>query len=539
MIAWIRTMAVTLVIGLGLAGASCITDTTGTRSANDGSSDAALLSDAGTDSGVAGDSAALCTADATAPVGDAVGTPSDFEIVCPTNGSVVSGLIHIVGIAGSQWANVAGYENGDKVAPDITPAGGSFTLPLDTTGLANGAHTITVVAFSVPAGQMGGASTSLTLELTVNNAALSPPANTALPTISGVAQVGSPLTATTGSWMNGPTSYAYQWNMDGSATSGATGATFVPVTADVNHTFTVTVTATNAAGSTSATSGPTSAVVPATGVTPDPPVTGYRIVFLQDFTTIVTLAVNPTNMGSGTWIAHTPSNKDWFTFIDPVDNYDPFGIGDGQLTIRVAKRGYGDPNNWFAGYSGGLLSSMDGAGNGFAQQYGFFEASMWCPGGPNTWPAFWLLDRPSLITPSIAGAEIDIVEEYGNWGTPPNDLQPDNYTATWHLWANGNGNDDGQDSAVSEPGLTSGYHRFGADVEPDYIVWYYDRTEVWRAPTYVEAQRPMFLLLNLALGGGTYNNATGTDYDWTLTPNPSDLRVAYVAVWASPNSPNY
>jgi beta-glucanase (GH16 family) len=87
--------------------------------------------------------------------------------------------------------------------------------------------------------------------------------------------------------------------------------------------------------------------------------------------------------------------------------------------------------------------------------------------------------------------------------------------------------------------LTAGYHRFGVDIEPDTIVWYYDRTEVWRVPSYDEAKRPMFLLLNLALGGGTYNNAAGDDYDWNLTPNPSDLRVAYVVVWASPNSPNY
>ena len=275
------------------------------------------------------------------------------------------------------------------------------------------------------------------------------------------------------------------------------------------------------------------------GGTPSPPVAGYHRVFLQDFTTMASLQVNPWDMGSGIWIAHTPSAKDWFTFIDPVDNYNPFGIGDGQLTIRLAKRGYGDPNNWFSGYSGGLLCSMDGSGNGFAQQYGYFEVSMWCPGGPNTWPAFWLLDRPSLVAPGTAGAEIDIVEEYGNWGTPPNDLQPDNYMATWHRWANGNGSDGGKGSAVSAPGLTAGYHRFGVDIEPDTIVWYYDRTEVWRVPSYDEAKRPMFLLLNLALGGGTYNNAAGDDYDWNLTPNPSDLRVAYVAVWASPNSPNY
>ena len=275
------------------------------------------------------------------------------------------------------------------------------------------------------------------------------------------------------------------------------------------------------------------------GGTLDPPVAGYHRVFLQDFTTMASLQVNPWDMGSGIWIAHTPAAKDWFTFIDPVDNNNPFGIGDGQLTIRVAKRGYGDPNNWFSGYSGGLLSSMDGSGNGFAQQYGYFECSMWCPGGPNTWPAFWLLDRPSLIAPNKAGAEIDIVEEYGNWGTPPKDLQPDNYMATWHRWANGDGSDGGDEHAVSAPGLTAGYHRFGVDIEPDTIVWYYDRTEIWRTPTYDEAKRPMFLLLNLALGGGTYNNAAGDDYDWNLTPNPSDLKVAYVAVWASPNSPNY
>jgi beta-glucanase (GH16 family) len=52
--------------------------------------------------------------------------------------------------------------------------------------------------------------------------------------------------------------------------------------------------------------------------------------------------------------------------------------------------------------------------------------------------------------------------------------------------------------------LTAGYHRFGVDIEPDTIVWYYDRTEVWSASTYDEAKRPMFVLLDLALGGGTY-----------------------------------
>jgi hypothetical protein len=38
------------------------------------------------------------------------------------------------------------------------------------------------------------------------------PANSSVPTISGAAQVGQTLTATTGTWTHNPTSYSYQWD---------------------------------------------------------------------------------------------------------------------------------------------------------------------------------------------------------------------------------------------------------------------------------------------------------------------------------------
>jgi hypothetical protein len=88
------------------------------------------------------------------------------------------------------------------------------------------------------------------------------PVNTVAPAISGTAQVGATLTATPGTWTNSPTSYAYQWK-SGGANVGSNSSTYVPVTGDIGNTITVTVTATNAQGSTPATSAATSAVLPA------------------------------------------------------------------------------------------------------------------------------------------------------------------------------------------------------------------------------------------------------------------------------------
>lgn len=266
------------------------------------------------------------------------------------------------------------------------------------------------------------------------------------------------------------------------------------------------------------------------------------MVWSQDFTTMKRLAVSARDMGTGTWIAHTPSSMDWFTFGDPGEPFHPFALTPEGLTIRVQKDGH-DPNHGFAGYSGGLLSSMDGKGKGFAQQYGYFEASMRMPGGTNTWPAFWLLDAPSLTDKALPdGSEIDVTESYGNWGTGAGNKPPGNpnfNTTSWHRWGHNGNPGAGGGSFGENPGMTTGFHTYGVDMEPDFITWYYDRRQVWKLPTFLAARRPMFVLLNFALGGGTHNNADGSNYDWTLTPNPSDLKVKYVAAWASPNSPNY
>lgn len=79
------------------------------------------------------------------------------------------------------------------------------------------------------------------------------PVNSVLPSISGVPQVGVVLTANPGVWSGAPT-FTYQWKNEGTPIGGATSKTYTPVVGDVGDTLTVTVTATNSAGTANATS---------------------------------------------------------------------------------------------------------------------------------------------------------------------------------------------------------------------------------------------------------------------------------------------
>jgi len=79
------------------------------------------------------------------------------------------------------------------------------------------------------------------------------PVNTVAPNVTGSPYVGDLLTTTDGTWSGTPTSFTYQWKR-GVTNIGTNANTYTIVTADANTNITCVVTATNATGSTPATS---------------------------------------------------------------------------------------------------------------------------------------------------------------------------------------------------------------------------------------------------------------------------------------------
>ena len=108
-------------------------------------------------------------------------------------------------------------------------------------------------------------------------AAQAGPPNTAPPTISGTATVGSTLTANPGTWTGSSITFTYQWRQCDAAganctsITAATNNTYVIASGDVGHTIRVAVTGTDATGPNTVTSAQTSTVT--TGAAP-PPATG-------------------------------------------------------------------------------------------------------------------------------------------------------------------------------------------------------------------------------------------------------------------------
>ncbi len=230
----------------------------------------------------------------------------------------------------------------------------------------------------------------------------------------------------------------------------------------------------------------------------------FELTFADDFKYLDISAHGP-----GTrWTAHTPWNGDFgdAAFADPGP-LGPFAAGPDGLTITARK---GEDGRWRSG----LLSSVDKDGpgqSGFTQQYGYFEIRTQLPDGPGVWPAFWLVGTRKQKN----SVEIDVFEYYGAF--------PKGFQTVQHIWENGKDRLNAQHvTNVSDHFFTKQFNTFGVLITPERTKFYLNREEFWDTPTPPEYHQPMYVLVNLALGGG-----------WPIVDlvSPAVMRVDYVKVW--------
>ena len=209
----------------------------------------------------------------------------------------------------------------------------------------------------------------------------------------------------------------------------------------------------------------------------------YRMTFNATFQTLNASSYGP----GGQWIAHTPWNGDFGDNVfDNPGPGGPFTTSPQGLTITAYKDSQG---HWHAGLLCSWIPTPDGP-RGFSQRFGYFEMKAKLPDGPGVWPGFWLVGASKTNSP-----ELDVMEYYGAFRA--------SYRITEHVWNHGQGVY-GRSVAIDVPpgSLSTGYNTFGVLVEPETTTYYLNRNEVWSTPTRPESKQPLYILVDLAIGGG-------------------------------------
>ncbi|WP_026619866.1 beta-glucanase (GH16 family) (plasmid) [Ensifer sp. WSM1721] len=190
----------------------------------------------------------------------------------------------------------------------------------------------------------------------------------------------------------------------------------------------------------------------------------------------------------------------------PTASVNPFSVKDGVLTITAAPASAAiqqEINGY--DYTSGMLTTH----SSFAQTYGYFEMRADMPDDQGVWPAFWLLPADGSWPP-----ELDVVEMRGQ--------DPNTVIATVH--SNETGSQTSIASAVKVAD-TSGFHKYGVLWTEDEIVWYFDDAAIARADTPSDMHEPMYMLVNLAVGG-----IAGTPSDGLL--DGSEMKIDYIKAYS-------
>ncbi len=189
---------------------------------------------------------------------------------------------------------------------------------------------------------------------------------------------------------------------------------------------------------------------------------------------------------------------------------DAFHLRGGILCLRAEKRSAVYARKRRA-YTSGMMTTF----HKFSQQYGRFEVRCRVPSGSGFWPAVWLLPVSEAWPP-----EIDVLEILGNAPTVAH------FTNHWGKDASGQHRQHGE--TMTGVDFSRDFHVFAIEWKPASITWFVDGRERARSTEGIPHQ-PMFLLLNLAIGGNFDTGLPGTP--GRATPFPSCFEVDYVRVY--------
>jgi beta-glucanase (GH16 family) len=190
----------------------------------------------------------------------------------------------------------------------------------------------------------------------------------------------------------------------------------------------------------------------------------------------------------------------------PTASANPFSVENGVLNITAKPTS--DAIRWQVDghdYTSGLLTTH----SSFSQTYGYFEMRADMPNDAGAWPAFWLLPQDGSWPP-----ELDVVEMRGQ--------DPNTVNVTAH--SNVDGQHTTQFTAVQVPS-TDGFHNYGVMWDQDQIVWYFDDVAVAHADTPADMHGPMYMLVDLAIGGQAGAPPDGL-------PNGSELKIDYIKAYS-------
>jgi beta-glucanase (GH16 family) len=173
-------------------------------------------------------------------------------------------------------------------------------------------------------------------------------------------------------------------------------------------------------------------------------------------------------------------------------------LRDGSLVIRADKRELRGRD-----YTSALLDTRAQ----FSMAFGRFECRAKLPRGQGMWPAFWMLPLEERWPP-----EIDILESLGH--QPTRAYTTHHWGPEWPANQKTGGHFDG-------PDFTADFHVFSVEWTPERLDWSIDGVVRFTSTTNIP-QDPMYLILNLAVGGNWPGNPDAT------TKFPQELVVDWV-----------